>query len=77
MISAKEKFKNSVKTLEDLIAEGEVDTGITNLAAQHDKYLYKEKKDLTEDEIDDLVTKQADNDEAWEKPIKIKKSRQI
>jgi len=32
---------NGAKSLEDLIAECEVDTGIDNLARQHDKYLYK------------------------------------
>jgi hypothetical protein len=77
MNSAKGKFKSGAKTLEELIVDCEVDTGIEDLAAQHDKYLYKEKRDLTEDEIDDLVVRQAENDEAWKKPIKIKKSRQI
>ena len=77
MNSAKGKFKNGAKTLEELIVECEVDTGIEDLTAQHNKYIYKGKRDLTEDEIDDLVIKQADNNEAWKKPIKIKKSRQI
>lgn len=35
---------NSSKTLEDLIAECEVDTGISDLAEQHDHYLYGKSK---------------------------------
>jgi hypothetical protein len=36
--------KNGGKTLEDLIAESEIDTGIEDLAAQHDHYLYGKPK---------------------------------
>ncbi len=36
--------KNGSKTLEDLIAESEIDTGIEDLAAQHDHYLYGKSK---------------------------------
>ncbi len=37
--------KHGSQTLEDLIEECEVDTGISDLAEQHDHYLYgKEKK---------------------------------
>jgi hypothetical protein len=32
--------ENGAKSLEELIAECEVDTGIEDLAAQHDHYLY-------------------------------------
>lgn len=35
---------NGAKSLEDLIAECEVDTGISDLAAQHDHYLYGKSK---------------------------------
>ncbi len=35
---------NGAKSLEDLIAECEVDTGIEDLAAQHDHYLYGKSK---------------------------------
>ncbi len=35
---------NSAKSLEDLIAECEVDTGIADLAEQHDHYLYGKPK---------------------------------
>lgn len=34
------KKKNGTKSLEDLIAKCEMDTGISDLAAQHDHYLY-------------------------------------
>jgi hypothetical protein len=36
--------KNGTKSLEDLIAECEVDTRIEDLAAQHDYYLYGKAK---------------------------------
>lgn len=36
--------KNGAKSLEDLIAECEVDTGISDLAEQHDYYLYGKPK---------------------------------
>ena len=36
--------KNGKKSLEELIAECEVDTGISDLAAQHDHYLYGKPK---------------------------------
>jgi len=39
-----QKKQNGAKTLEDLIAECEVDTGIEDLAAQHDHYLYGKSK---------------------------------
>ena len=35
---------NGSKTLEALIAECEVDTGISDLASQHDHYLYGKPK---------------------------------
>jgi hypothetical protein len=35
---------NGAKSLEDLIAECEVDTGIDDLAEQHDYYLYGKPK---------------------------------
>ena len=35
---------NGVKTLEQLIEECQVDTGITDLASQHDHYLYGKPK---------------------------------
>ncbi|CAN5660167.1 hypothetical protein BH24ACI2_BH24ACI2_15510 [soil metagenome] len=35
---------NGAKSLEDLIAECEVDTGIADLAEQHDHYLYGKPK---------------------------------
>jgi len=35
---------NRAKSLEDLIAECEVETGIINLAEQHDYYLYGKPK---------------------------------
>lgn len=38
------KKKNGAKSLEDLIAESEIDTGIEDLAAQHDYYLYGKPK---------------------------------
>jgi hypothetical protein len=36
--------ENGSKSLEDLIAECQVDTGITDLASQHDHYLYGKPK---------------------------------
>ncbi len=36
--------RNGAKSLEDLIAECEVDTGISDLAEQHDHYLYGKPK---------------------------------
>jgi len=36
--------KNGAKSLEDLIAESEVDTGISDFAEQHDHYLYGKPK---------------------------------
>ncbi len=36
--------RNGAKSLADLIAECEVDTGIEDLAAQHDHYLYGKPK---------------------------------
>ncbi|PYS80947.1 MAG: hypothetical protein DMF67_18620 [Acidobacteria bacterium] len=33
------------------------------------------KRTLSEEEIDELVTAQADDDSAWEKPIKVRRSR--
>jgi hypothetical protein len=36
---------NGAKSLEDLIAECEVDTGIGDLAEQHDYYLYGKPKE--------------------------------
>ena len=33
------------------------------------------KKHLTEQEIDRIVESQADNDSAWEKPIKVRRAR--
>lgn len=44
---AKEVFtakQNGAKSLEELIAESEIDTGIEDLAAQHDHYLYGKQK---------------------------------
>ena len=38
------KKTNGSKTLETLIAECEVDTGISDLASQHDHYLYGKSK---------------------------------
>jgi len=35
----------------------------------------KKLKKLTEDEIDEIVTAEADNDSAWEKPIKVRKPK--
>ena len=35
----------------------------------------KKPKKLTEDEIDELVTAEADDDSAWEKPIKVRRPR--
>lgn len=35
---------NGTKSLEDLIAECEMDTGISDLASQHDHYLYGKSK---------------------------------
>ena len=80
MVLVKGKFRGNAKSLVDLIAECEVDTGNSDLAAQHDHYLYtnKNKKYLTEDEVDNSVIGQADNNDAWEKPIYVnKKSRKI
>jgi len=38
----------------------------------------KEKRDLTEEEIDELVIEQSNNEDTWEKPIYVnRKSRQI
>jgi uncharacterized protein (DUF433 family) len=33
------------------------------------------KRALSEEEIDELVTAQADDDSAWEKPVKVRRSR--
>jgi len=33
----------------------------------------KKPKKLTEDEIDEIVTAEADDDSAWEKPIKVRR----
>jgi uncharacterized protein (DUF433 family) len=33
------------------------------------------KRALSEEEIDEIVTAQADDDSAWEKPVKVKRSR--
>jgi uncharacterized protein (DUF433 family) len=33
------------------------------------------KRTLSEEEIDEIVTAQADDDSAWEKPVKVKRSR--
>ncbi len=38
------KKTTGAKSLEDLIAECEVDTGIADLAEQHDHYLYGKQK---------------------------------
>ncbi len=35
----------------------------------------KKPKKLTEDEIDELVTAEADDDSAWEKPIKVRRPK--
>ena len=35
----------------------------------------KKKRALSEEEIDELVTAQADDDSAWEKPVKVRRSR--
>ncbi len=68
MVLVKGKFRGNAKSLVHLIAECEVDTGNSDLAAQHDHYLYtnKNKKYLTEDEVDNSVIGQADNNDAWE-----------
>lgn len=57
---------NTTKTLEDLIAECQMDTGIADLASQHDTYLYGKPRRESEEEIDMRVIAQADDDEAWE-----------
>jgi hypothetical protein len=41
---AASKQANGSKSLEDLIADCQVDTGITDLASQHDHYLYGKPK---------------------------------
>ena len=61
------------KTLENLVAACTVDTGLTDLASRHDKYLYGKKGELTEAEIDIIVVSQIDDDNAWEDPIEIGK----
>jgi uncharacterized protein (DUF433 family) len=33
------------------------------------------KRDLSEEEVDELVTAQADDDSAWEQPVKVRRSR--
>ncbi len=38
------KTNGSARTLEDLIAECDIDTGIRDLASQHDHYLYGKPK---------------------------------
>ena len=35
----------------------------------------KKLKKLTEDEIDEIVTAEADDDSAWEKPIRVRKPK--
>lgn len=35
----------------------------------------KKPKKLTEDEIDEFVTAEADDDSAWEKPIKVRRPK--
>jgi hypothetical protein len=35
----------------------------------------KKPKKLTEDEIDETVTAEADHDSAWEKPIKVRRPK--
>ncbi|MEW6236980.1 MAG: hypothetical protein AB1656_16470 [Candidatus Omnitrophota bacterium] len=37
----------------------------------------KSKKNLSEQEIDRIVTEQADNDDAWEKPVRVRRSKPI
>ena len=66
------KQKKGGKTLTNLITKCEIDTGSSDLAAQHDHYLYNTpKRKITESEIDEFLIAQAGNDDAWERPVSV------
>jgi uncharacterized protein (DUF433 family) len=64
------------KTLEELVAECEVDIGIPDLAEQHDHYLNgTPKREISPHEVDELVIAQSDDDDEWEEAIIVNRDR--